>query len=107
MVIKNIKPLNMQEVKKLLGKIEESEESTKKKQVGDFVKKFSKIKKDKAEGMKKELTELGMIKIKEKNIAKIIDILPEDSKDLNKIITDVSLTEDEANKILEIVKKHK
>jgi DNA-directed RNA polymerase subunit F len=106
MVIKNTKPLNMQEVKKLLGEIK-GEENPKKKQVEDFIKKFSKIKADKAEGLKKEIEGLGMIKIKERNIAKIVDIMPENPTDLNKIFTDVSLSEDETNKILEIVKKHK
>ena len=40
-------------------------------------------------------------------MVKIVDLLPEDSIDINKIFTDVSLDENETNKILEVVKKYK
>ena len=48
-----------------------------------------------------------MLKLKQEHIVKIVDLLPEDALDLNKIFTDVSLDEDETTKILEIVKKYK
>lgn len=99
-----MQPLDMTEVKKLLGSLEDSE---KKKQLEIFVKKFSKIKQEKAEQLKKELEELGLIKLKQEHAVKIIDISPEDAADLNKIFIDVSLDEDETNKILDVVKKYK
>ena len=98
-----MQPLNMAEVKKLLGSLD----NDKKKQLEGFIKKFSKIQVGKAEQMKKELEGLGLLKLKKDDIVKIIDIAPEDASDLNKIFVDVSLNEDEANKILEIIKKYK
>lgn len=99
-----MQPLNMSEVKKILGSLEDTE---KKKQLEDFIKKFSKIQAGKAEQLKEELTQLGLLKVKQDHIVKIIDVLPEDASDLNKIFTDVSLDENETNKILEVIKKYK
>jgi DNA-directed RNA polymerase subunit F len=96
------KPLSMVEVKELLESLKE--ENVKKDLTGYL--KFSKIKKEDALKLKKEIEDLNMIKIKEAHIVKIIDILPEDSSDLNKIFTDVSLDESEINKLLEVVKKY-
>lgn len=103
-MIKEITPLNMQEVKKTLGSVEESE---RKKLLESFIKKFSKIDAKKAGKMKQELEALEFLKMKAEQIVKIIDLLPEDASDLNKIFTDVSLSEDETNKILEVIKKNK
>ena len=72
-----------------------------------FVRKFSKIEHKDAEKLRGEIKKLGSMKIKEEDIAKIIDILPEDAQDVSKIFTDVSLDEKEANQILEIVKKYR
>lgn len=72
----------------------------------DSIKKFEKIKFKEAEKLKKELLELDLSKVKEADIAKIIDLMPEDSSDINKIFVDVSLDETEINKILEVVKKY-
>ncbi len=102
-MIKKMQPLTMNETKKILGKLEDSE---KKEELESFIKKFSKSS-AKADSLKKELTELGLIKLKQTHIIKIIDIMPEDASDLNKIFEDVSLDEDETNKILEIIKKYK
>jgi len=106
MSVKNMQPLNMQEAKKILGSLKD-DSGEKKKKTEAFIKRFSKIKPDKTEELKKELVELGLLKIKEENIVKIIDLLPEDDIDLNKIFTDVALDENETNKILETIKKYK
>ncbi len=103
-MIKNSTPLDMEEVKGILGGLEESE---KKKKTEDFIKKFSKIASAKAEQLRKELEDLRVLKLKKEYIVKIVDLLPKDTEDLNKIFIDVSLDEDETNKILEIVKKYK
>ena len=72
-----------------------------------FVKKFVKIKKADAEKLREEIEKLDSIKIKSENIAKIIDLMPEDAQDIAKIFNEVSLDENETSKILEIVKKYK
>ena len=45
-------------------------------------------------------------KIKDADIAKIVDLLPQDAADLNKIFIELSLSDDEANQLLNIVKKY-
>ena len=97
-------PLCMNEVEKLLIEIPENE---RKDEIKVFLKKFLKTKESHAIKIKKELEKSDILKIKREHIVKIIDLLPEDASDLNKIFMDVSLNEDETNKILEIIKKSK
>lgn len=98
-----MKQISLPEAKKILGSLGDSE---KKKQVETFIKKFSKIKLDDAESLRKDLEALNLIKLKPESIVKIIETLPEDAQDLNKVFVDVSLDEDETNKILETIKKY-
>ena len=105
-MIKDIKPLNMQEAREILESLKDKDEE-KKKQLNIFMKKFIKSKASKFKEINKEIESLGLLKIKQENIVKIIDLMPEDASDLNKIFTDTTLNEEETNKILEIVKKHK
>lgn len=72
-----------------------------------FIKKFTKLKPDKASELKKKLEELDIIKLNEKQICKIADFLPETSEELSKITLDIGLDEDETKKILETIKKFK
>lgn len=96
-MITEMKELSMAEASEYL----ESEE------LQGFAKKFVKVKPAEAKKMRTELEAVDSIKIKSEHIAKIIDILPEDAVDLGKIFSEISLDENEANKILEIVKSHK
>jgi DNA-directed RNA polymerase subunit F len=96
--------LTMNEVKILIENIEDNE---KKIEVESYLKKFMKTKSTNNEKMKNELENLGFLKIKNEHIIKIVDFIPEDASDLNKILVDTSLNEDETNKILEIVKNNK
>ena len=72
-----------------------------------FLKKFLKTKPEQAKKLKEGLEKLDLLKMKREHLVKIIDLLPTDATDLNKIFVDVSLTEDEINKILEVVKNSK
>ena len=45
--------------------------------------------------------------MKPEDLVKIIDTLPEDSENLNKIFNDISLDEDESKKILQTIKENK
>ncbi len=96
-----MKPLSMIEAKEIV------EASGKNKEAKDFLKRFVKISKKDAANMRKELEGLGFMKMKGEHIVKIIDMLPDDASDTNKIFSDVNLDENEINKILEIVKKYK
>ncbi|MFA7708392.1 MAG: hypothetical protein WCX73_05570, partial [Candidatus Pacearchaeota archaeon] len=57
--------------------------------------------------IQEDLEKADLLKLKREHIVKIIDLLPETASELNKIFTDISLNEDETNKILEIVKNSK
>jgi DNA-directed RNA polymerase subunit F len=73
----------------------------------DFIKKFSKLSPKDAKELRQEIDSLGNIKIRPEYSVKIVDLLPETVEELNKIFVDVTLEDDEANKILEAVKKFK
>jgi len=105
MTIKDTKALSMAESLDLLEALEADEE--KKKELKGFIKKFTDIKPEDAKKLRGELEKLNLIKIKQEHIVKIIDLLPETASELNKIFSEVSLNEDETNKILGIVKENK
>ncbi len=88
------------EVKEIVDKLEENEE------MKLYLKKFTKLSKKDALKLKEELTALGNVKIREEHIIKLVDILPKDAEDVNKIFSDTGLTEEETNAILEITKKY-
>lgn len=97
-MINNLTPISMAEAKEFMDK--ESETLA-------FVKKFSKMKPEKAKEMRKKLEDLGLVKMNEVQITKIIDIMPEKSEEINKIFTEIGLDEDETKKILDIVNEYK
>ena len=94
----------MNEAEEILKDIPAGE---KKEEAETFLKKFVKAKPAQAKKIKEELEKADMLKLKREHIVKIVDMLPEDASDINKIFVDISLNEDETNKILEIVKKSK
>jgi len=98
-MIKELRPVSMAEVVKLVGNSEKAEKIKK------FVKNFNVLKIDKAEELIKELETLDLIKLKDVHLVKIVDFVPVDAEELNKVLIDVSLDADEVNKILEITKK--
>jgi DNA-directed RNA polymerase subunit F len=72
-----------------------------------FVKEFAKLKPDKAKELRKKIEEIGLIQLNDSHISKLIDFMPEDIEDLNKIFADLSFDESEAQKILEVIKEFK
>ena len=99
-MIKNSEPLSMSEALEYIKNSGESET-----EISAFIKKFNKLKVKDAKELKQEIQNLNLIKIKSENIVKIVDILPENAEELNKIFVDVSLDEDETKKILDTIKK--
>ena len=97
-------PLNLNEVQEILVNIPDSD---RKEEVKVYLKKFLKTKSIRAGKIKEELEKADLLKLKREHIVKIADLIPEDASDLNKIFIDVSLNEDETNKILEIIKNTK
>ena len=100
MVIKEEKPLTLVEVISLAKDDEKGEEIKK------FLSNFVKMDLDKVKELRAELIGLELIKLKDSYIAKIIDFLPIDAADLNKILSDVSFDADEIAKIVNITQKY-
>jgi len=96
-MILNNEPISMAEATEYMDKVDKTD-------IRGFVKKFTKLKPEEAKELRKEISELGIIKIRDEQIIKMVDLLPENSEELNKIV-DVSLDEDETKKILETIKK--
>jgi|SRR3989338_5659336 len=99
-MIKNRESLSMAEATDLIHK-EKGEEFL------SFIRKFVKLKTKDAQEMRKSFEELKMMKLDERAISKLIDLLPETNEELNKIFIGVSLDEDENKNVLEIIKKFK
>lgn len=72
-----------------------------------FIKKFKVLKVEKAKELRKKLESLDLMKLDDKHISKVIDLIPEKSEELNKIFVDIGLNEDETKKILDTVKEFK
>ena len=98
-MIKNNEALSMSEAMEYIGKADSTD-------VKGFIKKFTKLNSKEAKELRKKLGDLDMMKLRTEQIVKIIDLLPENQEDLNKIV-DVSLDEDETKKILETIKEYK
>lgn len=101
-MIKNSEALSMAEAAEYIQKDEDSETDIK-----GFIKKFVKLTAKKAKELRKKLEELDLIKLRTEQIVKIIDLLPENKEELNKICAEISLDEDETKKILDAVKEFK
>lgn len=99
-MIHEMSPLSMAEASGFIKKKKDTETDVK-----GFIKKFSEISNEKAKELRKKMEELNLLKLDSKHISKVIDILPENMQELNKIFPDVGLTEDESTRILEEIKK--
>lgn len=93
-------PLSMSESLEYLSKDIELEKNAK-----EFIKRFVKLNPKEAKELRKKLVELNLVKMKNEDICKLIDILPERPEEVNKIFVDVSLDEDEIKKILDTIKE--
>ncbi|MEK6926747.1 MAG: hypothetical protein AABW50_05725 [Nanoarchaeota archaeon] len=99
-MINNAEALSMPEAAEYIDKDSRGEVLT-------FIKKFTKLKPKEAQDIRRKIISLDLMKIDEKSISKIIDILPENEEELNKIFWGMSLDEEESKKILDIIKEFK
>jgi DNA-directed RNA polymerase subunit F len=102
-MIKEKKPVTMAEAREMLSDVK----TEKAQELADFIKKFTKMSASDAADLKKQLLEHKMIKLKEEDIVKLIDFMPEDASDVRKILagSEVGLDQDEIEKILSAFKK--
>ena len=94
------KPLSMVEANEYIEKDSGTD-------IKGFIKKFAILKLGEAKELRKKIQDLDLLRVKEEHIIKIIDLMPENVEDLNKIFSDVSLDEDETKKILDTIKEFK
>lgn len=99
-MILNKTPVTMAEVYLIVKETEE------KSAVKDYLKRFTKLTKEKAELLLGEIRALNNLKLKEEDMIKIVDFLPSEAEELNVIMRESTLSEEETNAILEIVKKY-
>lgn len=99
MIVLNQTPITMAEAKDLIPDVEE-------KPLKDYFKKFVSLTAEKAKSLSEDIRALNNVKVREKDIVKVADLLPKSKEEVNKIFTEVSLSEEESNAIVEIVKKY-
>lgn len=99
-------PISMAKVRDILDKIKEK--GYEQKLAHEHVKRFAKVDTKKVESLVKELSELEMRKLKDEQIIKIVDLMPNDVEDLKVILAkaQVPFKDEELAKIIEIVKKY-
>lgn len=108
-MIKNKDAVSLIEVKEILSEYPQAEENKRAEAVSLYIKKFSKVKAEKAKDLQRAIEDLDLAKLKKEHIVKIVDVMPEDAEDLRKIFVggDVTLNQDEIGSILERVKQHR
>ena len=99
-MILNKQPVTMAEAAKIVKTLDE------KKPIHSYLKKFCETSEADAKKLKADLVALNNPKFKEEHYIKIIDFLPKDIEDMGKVVNDVSLSEQESNAVLEIIKKY-
>ena len=72
-----------------------------------FIKKFIGLNEKKSKELREKLVGLNLIKLNEKQISKIIDLLPEEKDEISRILSDSNLDENETNAILSTIKEFK
>jgi DNA-directed RNA polymerase subunit F len=102
-MIKDSKPISMAEVKEIL----KDQDSEKAKTTLAFIKRFVKLSEQDAKTFFESVKKLDISKLKDEDIIKIMDFMPEDAEDLRKIFagSSINLEQDEITKILELRKK--
>jgi len=94
------KPITLSEVKSLAKNLDE------KSPLAEYLKKFAKLSVADSNKLLGELRALNSIKLREEHFVKIVDFLPQDNEELAKVVSEASLTEEEMQAILSIVKNY-
>ncbi len=99
MTINEEKPLTIAEVISLIGDTEKTSE------IKAFLSGYNDMDVETAKKLKQELEGLNILKLKDRDIVKIIDFMPEDVIELNKIVGESNLDSEELTKILNVINK--
>jgi len=93
-------PLTLAEVKTYIRDTEGNKE------ILGYLKKFTKLKPEDSDKLKKDIDSLKLMKLNPEHLVKIVDFVPVDKEELSKVLTELSLDENESNSIVEVVKKY-
>jgi len=108
--IVNEKPITLCEVRDIIDvlKKDKKELNFRETKSIDYINSFVDLKTKDAEKLRKELEELGIGRLKERHIIKLIDIMPADLESLKLILTgeEVTLKLEDLTKIIEVIKKY-
>ena len=104
-MIKDKKSVSLAEARELL----KNSGGEKAEALADFIKKFVKLSATDAEKLRKGLVELDISKLKEEDVVRLVDFMPEDAEDVRKIFSgsDINLDQNEIAKVLETLKHKK
>ncbi len=92
--------VTMAEVKEIVDKMEGKEE------LKLYLKNFTKLSKKDADKVVEDIKALNNMRIKNEDAVKVADFLPKTLEEVRKIFIETSLTDEEANAILNVVAKY-
>jgi len=99
-MIKNRVPISMPEAIEYITKDHGAETLA-------FIKKFTSLKEKDGKEVREKIEQLNNVKLDEKSISKIIELLPENNEELSKIAQGSLLSDDESKQVFDIVKEFK
>ncbi len=101
-------PITFAELKDQMSKIEkrDTELSFRGNKTKEYLNMTTQLKLKDAKEIKKKIEELGVLRLKDKQIAKIINILPKDLDSLKVISSDSMASKEDLKKILDILKDY-
>lgn len=94
------KPLAIAEVKEYVKDIEGKEALI------NYLKKFGKLPKNDVKKIEEKIKAVDNLKIKDRDVVKVIDFLPKDKEDVSKIFIENNLNDEETKALLEIIKDY-
>ena len=104
------KPITLVNLRSKLDKVgkKEDELNFRAVKVQEYLKKFAKFDVKKSEEMYKKIEELEIPRLKDRQIVKIIDLMPEDIEDLKTIFSGeiTTITPENLEKIMSVVKEY-
>lgn len=107
--ILNRRTASLAEISELLEKINEDEVSYREEKLKEYLKEFNKLSKEDYDKAMDELKELGLNRLDEEDIVKILNILPKNGTELRAITSGSGtiLVDEEVNKILDVLSKYR
>ena len=104
-------PLAMAEVKNLLKKVEKRDEELtfRSAKTVEYLKELTLLSETKAKELAKKIMDLGIPRLKEEHVAKIIDLMPYTKDDIKLVLSGYTLTikDENVKKILDVLTEYR